>query len=76
MNKPIRSTFLPAIVGLFLCQQPQAVRAQAGSLDPAFATAGKYVQDFGFQDNLTKVRIQPADQKIVAVGTAHTCLRR
>jgi uncharacterized delta-60 repeat protein len=46
--------------------------AQPGSLDPAFATAGKYVQDFGFQDNLTKVRVQPWDQKIVAVGTAIT----
>lgn len=47
-----------------------AALAQAGSLDASFATAGKYVQDFGAQDNLTKVRVQPADQKIVAVGTA------
>lgn len=47
-----------------------AAMAQPGSLDPAFATAGKHVQDFGFQDNLTKVRVQPWDQKIVAVGTA------
>lgn len=46
--------------------------AQAGSLDAAFANAGKYVQDFGAQDNLTKVRVQPADQKLVAVGTALT----
>lgn len=72
MNLPIRSSLLPAFLGLFALQQPQAASAQAGSLDPAFATAGKYVQDFGFQDNLTKVRIQPADQKIVAVGTALT----
>lgn len=43
--------------------------AQAGTLDATFANAGKYVQDFGAQDNLTKVRVQ-ADQKIVAVGTA------
>ncbi len=71
MKKPIRYTLLPAIAGLFLWQQPHAAYAQAGTLDPAFAAAGKYVQDFGAQDNLTKVRVQ-ADQKIVAVGTALT----
>jgi len=48
----------------------QSAFAQAGSLDASFATAGQYVEDFGAQDNLTKVRVQPADQKIVAVGTA------
>ncbi len=48
---------------------PAVLNAQAGGLDATFANAGKYVQDFGAQDNLTKVRVQP-DQKIVAVGTA------
>lgn len=44
--------------------------AQAGALDAAFADGGIFAQDFGAQDNLTKVRVQPSDQKIVAVGTA------
>lgn len=43
--------------------------AQPGSLDPTFATAGKYVQNFGANDNLTCVKVQP-DGKILAAGTA------
>lgn len=43
--------------------------AQAGALDPTFATAGKYVQNFGANDNLTCVQVQP-DGKILAAGTA------
>ncbi len=43
--------------------------AQPGALDPTFATAGKYVQDFGANDNLTCVKVQP-DGKILAAGTA------
>ena len=43
---------------------------QDGDLDLTFADNGKFIHDFGFQDNLTKVRVQPWDQKIVAVGSA------
>lgn len=57
---------IPIVVALF---SASVVFSQAGSLDPTFATAGQYVQDFGAQDNLTKVRVQD-DGKIVAVGTA------
>jgi uncharacterized delta-60 repeat protein len=41
-----------------------------GSLDPSFNSNGKYVYDFGYQDNLQCVAIQPNDQKIVSAGTA------
>lgn len=46
-----------------------AGQAQAGSLDPEFATGGKYVQDFGANDNLACVKVQP-DGKVLAAGTA------
>lgn len=70
MKRTIPHLLLPALVGLYTLFTTRSASAQAGALDPGFATGGKYVQDFGAQDNLTKVRIQPADQKIVAVGTA------
>ncbi len=38
--------------------------------DSTFNTDGIYQQDFGFQDNLTAVTVQPLDNKIIAVGTA------
>lgn len=38
--------------------------------DSTFNTDGIYQQDFGFQDNLTAVTVQPQDNKIIAVGTA------
>lgn len=60
-----------SIIALYLIIRPIQVAAQTGSLDPAFSTAGQYVQDFGFQDNHTKVRVQ-SDGKIVSVGTAIT----
>lgn len=62
---------LPAVFATALLATTSPVLAQAGTLDVGFATAGMYVQDFGAQDNLTKLRVQ-ADQKIVAVGTALT----
>ncbi|MBL7980837.1 MAG: hypothetical protein JNL52_03410 [Flavobacteriales bacterium] len=46
-----------------------ALLAQPGSLDPTFAAAGKYVQNFGANDNLTCVKVQP-DGKVLAAGTA------
>lgn len=46
-----------------------SVLAQPGALDPTFATAGKYVQNFGANDNLTCVKVQP-DGKVLAAGTA------
>lgn len=63
------STLRMAAVASALFALSTSTFAQAGTLDAAFANTGKYVQDFGAQDNLTKVRVQ-ADQKIVAVGTA------
>lgn len=69
MKRLLHSWLLPSFVASTLILCPGRTRAQAGSLDAGFAAAGMYVQDFGAQDNLTKVRVQ-ADQKIVAVGTA------
>ncbi len=69
MKRNLPSLFVQATCAL-VCSLSNPAHAQPGSLDPAFAVAGKYVQDFGAQDNLTKVRVQPNDQKIVAVGTA------
>ncbi len=63
------------LAGLFVVALilPLLTSAQpAGTLDPSFADAGRFVRDFGFQDNLTHVVVQPADQKVVAVGTALT----
>ncbi|MFN8300741.1 MAG: T9SS type A sorting domain-containing protein [Chitinophagales bacterium] len=40
-----------------------------GSLDHSFNSTGIYVHDFGFQDNLTDIYIQP-DHKILSCGTA------
>jgi uncharacterized delta-60 repeat protein len=39
-------------------------------LDQSFNNSGKLIHDYGFIDNITNVKIQPADQKIIAVGTA------
>jgi uncharacterized delta-60 repeat protein len=64
--RTIRRSISAALLTLCAC----TLFAQPGSLDTDFATAGKFIQDLGFQDNLTKVTVQPADQKIVAVGTA------
>ncbi|MBL7962243.1 MAG: hypothetical protein JNM31_00230 [Flavobacteriales bacterium] len=55
---------------LSLALSPLAMAQVPGDLDISFANNGKYIQNFGFQDNLTKVRVQPWDQKIIAVGTA------
>lgn len=66
----MENTLRTAVIASAIFTLTIAGFAQVGSLDSDFATAGQYVQDFGAQDNLTKVRIQPGDQKIVAVGTA------
>jgi uncharacterized delta-60 repeat protein len=39
-------------------------------LDSSFNGNGKVIHNYGFQDNITDVMIQPDDQKIVATGTA------
>ncbi|MBL0341106.1 MAG: T9SS type A sorting domain-containing protein [Bacteroidetes bacterium] len=44
----------------------------SGSLDTTFNIVGTFTHDFGFIDNITDVKIQPADQKIVVAGTALT----
>lgn len=44
----------------------------AGDLDTTFNGTGKYTFDYGFQDNITSVCVQPSDQKIVVAGTAIT----
>ncbi len=38
--------------------------------DPTFNGNGKFTHDYGFFDNITNVKIQPNDQKIIAIGTA------
>lgn len=49
------------------------VKAQtAGQLDNSFNSIGFTTYDYGFQDNLTDVTIQPTDQKILSCGTALT----
>ncbi|MFZ7123510.1 MAG: hypothetical protein ACO1HA_07210 [Bacteroidota bacterium] len=61
------------LAGLFALILPLLSAAQpAGTLDPSFGNAGRFVQDFGFQDNLTHIAVQPQDQKVVTVGTALT----
>lgn len=58
---------LLALSALFLISA--AATAQSVSLDNSFSTGGKFYYDYGFQDNLNDVKIQP-DGKIVSVGTA------
>ncbi|OWY20744.1 T9SS C-terminal target domain-containing protein [Sphingobacteriales bacterium UPWRP_1] len=48
-----------------------AAAQPAGSLDPSFNNTGYYIHDFGFQDNLNQIVLQP-DQKILATGVALT----
>lgn len=43
--------------------------AQNILLDNSFNSSGKFAHDFGFQDNLTDVKLQ-SDGKIISVGTA------
>jgi len=43
-----------------------------GTLDTTFNGTGKFIHDYGFQDNLSDVKVQPSDQKIVITGTAIT----
>ncbi|MBX7182282.1 MAG: T9SS type A sorting domain-containing protein [Bacteroidia bacterium] len=51
---------------------PAAILSQnAGWVDSSFATSGIFYKDFGAQDNLTTVLVQP-DGKIVSAGTALT----
>ncbi len=64
-----QTRLLPFLAMALALAAPRTASAQAGSLDPVFASAGQFVQDFGAQDNLTKVRVQN-DGRIVAVGTA------
>ncbi|MBX7050907.1 MAG: hypothetical protein K1X54_02625 [Flavobacteriales bacterium] len=46
--------------------------AQPGTPDPTFNGNGKFSYDFGNQDNLQCVAVQPNDQKIVTAGTSLT----
>lgn len=62
MNKKIIAFFF-AIINVTSYAQT------AGTLDSTFNGTGKYTFDFGFQDNLNDVKIQP-DQKIVCTGVA------
>ena len=43
-----------------------------GMVDSSFNGNGKVIYDFGFHENLTDVKVQPFDQKVVTVGTALT----
>lgn len=51
------------VLGTLVKSQP------AGSPDSSFNATGIYTYDFGAQDNLTDIKVQP-DQKIIACGTA------
>lgn len=49
-----------------------ATAQSAGQLDNTFNTIGFTTYDYGFQDNITDVVVQPTDQKILTCGTALT----
>lgn len=57
---------------LQLCAVLSVTAQTAGTLDTTFNSTGIFTFDYGFQDNLTDVKIQPLDQKIVVSGTAIT----
>jgi len=63
-----KTLLLSALFSSFLLQ-PSITRGQL-ALDPSYSSDGLYVKDFGSNDNLTAIAVQPNDQKIVAVGTA------
>lgn len=58
-------------LSVFFIMSVQAFSQQAGMLDSSFNQTGIYLNDFGFQDNLNDVQIQP-DQKIILTGVALT----
>jgi hypothetical protein len=63
--------FLYTLITLLQILIALSVQAQVpGTLDSTFNGNGKMAYDYGFQDNLTDVKVQPVDQKIVVVGTA------
>ncbi|HMT30132.1 MAG TPA: hypothetical protein PKD91_12715, partial [Bacteroidia bacterium] len=55
---------------IFLFYNTSVYSQNAGSLDTSFNSTGIFTHDYGFQDNITDVKIQPADQKILISGTA------
>jgi len=63
MTKQLLLAFALLVLSSLAKAQP------AGSLDNSFNASGTYVFDFGAQDNLTDIKVQP-DQKIVSCGTA------
>lgn len=66
----MKKIFLPFVCFFLLAVSHYNASAQpAGSLDPAFNSTGYYIHDFGFQDNLNQIILQP-DQKILATGVA------
>lgn len=62
--------FMKTLYTLLLTISTLSIFAQAGTPDESFNGTGKFYYDFGNQDNLQCVAIQPNDQKIVVAGTA------
>ncbi|MEY3398674.1 MAG: hypothetical protein RL220_1268, partial [Bacteroidota bacterium] len=62
----MKKFLLPVLVTL-ICTN--AISQNDGDLDNTFNSTGIYTYDFGFQDNLTDVKVQ-ADQKILTCGTS------
>ncbi|MFN6379536.1 MAG: T9SS type A sorting domain-containing protein [Flavobacteriales bacterium] len=62
---------LLSLIGVFILISNCSYSQFAGGLDTDFANEGRYVANFGFQDNLEAVAIQ-SDGKIIVAGTALT----
>ncbi len=62
---------LLSLISVFILISHCSYSQFAGGLDTDFADEGRYIADFGFQDNLEAVAIQD-DGKIIVAGTSLT----
>ncbi len=63
--------FLLAATAVLVAFASPVARAADGDLDPTFGNGGKVLTDFGGQDELGRVAVQP-DGKIIASGVTRT----
>jgi len=66
----MKKLFLNSILAILLIAPMAMFSQDSGSLDPSFATNGKYMYDNGFTDLFTCTAIQD-DQKIIAAGISY-----
>ena len=69
INHNMKKQLLTILAISFLILKSASAQSP-GDLDDTFSSIGIYTYDFGFHDNLSDVKIQPNDQKIVCTGTA------